>query len=125
MFSLETLLETFQTGSGFWNPIIWVVTILVAFLIAVILRGFGNKEYKKKTGQTQAFLSGNTEYEKEQMNMKDNNIYWSFTESLKWVFDSLNKMHTGNVSDYSLWFVIVIAVLFTVLIIGENLMGAI
>ena len=125
MFALEPLLETFQTGSGFWNPVIWVVAIIIALLIAVILRGFGNNEYKKKTGQTQAFLSGNPEYEKEQMHIKSSNIYWGFTESLKWVFDSLKKMHTGNVSDYALWFVIVMAILFIVLIMGENLVGAI
>ena len=125
MFILEPLLESFQTGSGFWNPVIWVVAIIVALLIVVVLRGFGNKEYKKKTGQTQAFLSGDTEYEKEQMHIKDSNVYWNFTESLKWVFDSLKKMHTGNVSDYALWFVIVIAILFIVLIMGENLVGAI
>ena len=125
MFILEPLLESFQTGSGFWNPVIWVVAIIIALLIAVILRGFGNKEYKKKTGQTQAFLSGNPEYEKEQMHIKGSNVYWGFTESLKWVFDSLKKMHTGNVSDYALWFVIVMAILFIVLIMGENLVGAI
>jgi len=34
-------------------------------------------------------------------------------------------MHTGNVSDYALWFVIVMAILFVVLIMGENLVGAI
>ena len=125
MFPLEPLLETFQTGSGFWNPVIWVVAIIVAFLIAVILRGFGKKEYKEKTGQTQAFLSGNPEYEKEQMHIKSSNIYWGFTESLKWVFDLLKKMHTGNVSDYVLWFTIVMAILFVVLIMGENLVGVI
>ena len=125
MFSLEPLLETFQTGSGFWNPIIWIVAIIVAFLVAVIIRGFGNNKYKKKTGQTKAFLSGNKEYEKEQMHIKGSNVYWGFTESLKWIFDSLKKMHTGNVSDYALWFVIVMAILFIVLIMGENLVGAI
>jgi len=45
--TLETLLETFQTGSGFWNPVVWIVVVIVAFLIAYVLRGFGNKEYKK------------------------------------------------------------------------------
>ena len=59
------------------------------------------------------------------MHIKSSNIYWGFTESLKWVFDSLKKMHTGNVSDYALWFVIVMAILFIGLIVGENLMGAI
>ena len=70
MFTLEPLLETFQTGSGFWNPIIWVVAIIVALLITVILRGFGNKEYKKNNGHTQAFLFGTQEYDKEQMQKK-------------------------------------------------------
>jgi len=105
---------TVDTGSGFWNPIIWVSAIVIAFLIMYILRGFGKKEYKEKTGQTQVFLSGNPEYEKEQMHIKASNIYWGFTETLRWVYKVLQKMHTGDVSDYVLWFVIVMAVLFLV-----------
>jgi len=105
---------TIETGSGFWNPIIWVSAIVIAFLIIYILRGLGKKEYKEKTGQTQSFLSGNPEYEKEQMHIKGSNIYWGFTETLKWVYRILQGMHTGNVSDYVLWFVIVLAILFVV-----------
>jgi len=105
-----------QTGSGFWNPIVWCGVIIIAFLIMFILRGFGKKEYKEKTGQTQAFLSGNPEYEKEKMHVKGSNIYWGFTESMKWIYDILNKMHTGNTSDYILWFVIIMALFF--LIVG-------
>jgi len=112
MFPFETLLETLKTGSGFWNPLIWITAIVVAFLIMYILRGFGKKEYKEKTDQTQSFLSGNPEYEKEQMHIKSSNMYWGFTESLKWVYDVLFRMHTGDVSDYVLWFVIVMAFLF-------------
>ena len=111
---LETLIERLNTGSGFWHPIIWLIAIVVAFLIIYILRGFGKKEYKEKTGQTQAFLSGNPEYEKEQMHIKGSNMYWGFTETLKWVYRVLRKMHTGNVSDYILWFVIVMAILFII-----------
>ena len=103
---------TLDTGSGFWNPIIWVSAIVIAFLIAYILRGRGKKEYKEETGQTQAFLSGNPEYEKEQMHIKGSNVYWGFAESLKWVYNILLKMHNGNVNDYVLWFVIVLAILF-------------
>jgi hypothetical protein len=111
MLSFESFLETFQTGSGFWNPLVWLVVILVAFLIVLILRGFGRKDFKEKSSQTQAFLSGNPEYEKEQMHIKGSNVYWGFTESMKWIIDSLKKMHTGNVSDYILWFVVIIAIL--------------
>lgn len=112
MSMLEPLLETFQTGSGFWNPVVWIVVVIVVFLITYILRGFGNKEYKKGTEQVKSFLSGNPEYEKEKMHIKGSNVYWGFTESLKWFFDILHKMHTGNVSDYILWFVMMMAVLF-------------
>ena len=114
MLTLESFLETLQTESGFWNPIVWIVVIIIAFLIALIFRGFGKKEYKEKTGQTQSFLSGNPEYEKEQMRIKGSNIYWGFTESLKVVFNTLEKMHTGNVNDYVLSFVIIMAILFLV-----------
>ena len=106
---------TIETGDGFWNPIIWISAIVIAFLIIYILRGFGKKEYKKDTDQTQVFLSGNPEYEKEKMHIKGSNVYWGFTESLNWVYKSLQKMHTGNVSDYVLWFTVVLAVVFLLL----------
>jgi hypothetical protein len=117
MISLDALLETLNTGNGFWSPIIWVIAIVVAFLIIYIIRGFGNKEYKENTGQTQAFLSGNPEYEKGQMHIKSSNIYWGFIETLKPVYGILQKMHTGNVSDYVLWFMIVMAVLFVIVVV--------
>lgn len=110
--SIESFLNTFETGHGFWNPILWITAIVIAFLIIYVIRSFGKKEYKEKTGQTQAFLSGNPEYSKEQMHVKSSNIYWGFMESMKWIYNAMNKMHNGNVSDYVLWFVIVMAILF-------------
>jgi len=108
---IDTFLQTFDTGNGFWNPLIWIVAFVIIFLIVVILRGFGNKAYKKNTGQTKAFLSGNPEYEKQQMHVKASNLYWGWTESMQGVINGLKKMHTGNVSDYVLWFVIVMGIL--------------
>ena len=110
MITIETLLETLKTGSGFWNPIVWIVAIVVAFLIAYILRSFGSKAYKKETEQIKSFLSGNPEYPKEQMHIKSSNLYWGFTTSLRGFYKVLRKMHTGNVSDYVLWFVIILAI---------------
>ena len=108
---------TLETGDGFWNPIIWLSAIVIAFLIAYIIRGFGKKEYKKDTDQTQAFLSGNPEYEKEKMQIKGSNVYWGFTESLNWAYKTLRRMHTGNVSDYVLWFVAVMAIIFILMVV--------
>jgi len=111
---LDQIISTFETGSGFWNPLVWLTALVIAFLIIYILRGFGKREYKKGTDQTQAFLSGNPEYEKDKMHVKANNVYWGFTESLKSVYNFFDKMHTGNVSDYVLWFVIIMGILFLI-----------
>jgi hypothetical protein len=112
---IDQLIETLQTGSGFWSPIIWILIIMIAFLLIYVIRSFGKKQYKEKTGQTQSFLSGNPEYEKEQMRIKSSNVYWGFTEAMKWVYDVLRKMHNGNASDYVLWFVIVMSILSVIL----------
>jgi len=115
----DQLIQTLSTGSGFWNPLAWIVIAIIAFLLVYVIRSLGKKEYKEKTGQTQSFLSGNPEYEKEQMRIKSSNVYWGFTESLKWVYNLLRRMHNGNASDYVLWFVITIVFLFiTVFVTG-------
>jgi hypothetical protein len=115
--SFETFLETLKIQDwSLWNPLVWGIAIIIAFLIIYIVRGFGKKGYKEKTEQTKVFLSGNPELEKEKMHVGGSNIYWGFTESLKWLYGSLEKMHTGNASDYILWFIIILGVMF--LIIG-------
>ncbi|MDG6218579.1 MAG: hydrogenase [Candidatus Thermoplasmatota archaeon] len=109
---IDMVLETLDTGNGFWHPLVWVSAFIIIFLIVFIIRGLGQKDYKKGTGQTQVFLSGNKEYDKHLMHVQSSNLYWGWTESLKWVIDALKKMHTGNVSDYVLWFVVVMGLLF-------------
>ncbi|MCK5261711.1 MAG: hypothetical protein KAJ44_05985 [Thermoplasmatales archaeon] len=108
---------TIETGSGFWNPIIWVIAIVVTFLLIYILRSLGKKEYKKDTEQIKSFLSGNPEYPKEKMHIKASNLYWGFTTNLKGLYTLLRKMHTGNTSDYVLWFVIILAIFLLVEVI--------
>jgi len=109
--TLETSLSNTEYY-GLWNPLVWGVALVIAFLIVYIIRGFGKTGYKKDTEQTKVFLSGNPESEKELMHIKASNVYWGFLEALKWIYSALDKMHTGNVSDYVLWFVIILGALF-------------
>jgi hypothetical protein len=106
---------TLESGSGFWNPILWILVLLITFLLFYGIRGFGKSTYKKGTEQTKAFLSGNKEPSPEEMHVKASNLYWGFTTSMKSLYSVLRKMHTGNTSDYILWFVLVLAVLFLIL----------
>jgi len=105
---------TLESGSGFWNPLLWILIIFITFLLLYGIRGYGRKTYKKRTAQTKAFLSGNEEPSPEDMQVKASNLYWGFATSLKSVSAIVRKMHTGNVSDYVLWFVVILAIFFLV-----------
>jgi len=61
---IEQILNTLDTGSGFWNPLVWGTIILIAFIIGYTIRSFGKIGYKKGTEQTKPFLSGNIEGDK-------------------------------------------------------------
>ena len=112
MLSFESFIETLSSGSGYWSPLVWGTALVVTFLIIYILRGRGQSSYKKGTEQTKVFLSGNEEPAKELMHVKGSNIYWGFTEALKWIYTLLDKIHNGNISDYILWFVVVMGIFF-------------
>ena len=106
---------TLESGSGFWNPLLWILVVSVLFLLFYGIRGFGRSTYKKGTEQTKVFLSGNKEASPEEMHVKASNLYWGFTNSMKSLYSMLRRMHTGNTSDYILWFVLVLAVLFLIM----------
>jgi len=106
---------TLESGSGFWNPLLWILVVSVLFLLFYGIRGFGRSTYKKGTEQTKVFLSGNKETSPEELHVKASNLYWGFTNSMKSLYSILRRMHTGNTSDYILWFVLVLAVLFLIM----------
>lgn len=105
-----------DTGSGFWNPLILVVAFFIALLIVYVIRGFGRRDYKKNTGQTKPFLSGNVVEKDEQLHVKGGNVYWGFTEAFKGYYDKMKDMHTGDTRDYVLWFLITMVVFFFVIL---------
>jgi len=112
---IEPFIKTVSTGSGFWNPIIWGIAFILVVLVIYIIRGFGKTAYNSKTEQTKSFLSGNPEYEKEKMHIPAENIYWGFSEALKSFYKIFDRMHTGNTSDYVLWFVIIMGIFFIIM----------
>jgi len=119
MIDWNSFVKIFDTGAGFWSPIIWLIVILFALLIVYIIRSYGQKSYKKGTEQTKPFLSGNPEGDRESSHVKSSNLYWGFMESMRLIYKFLSNIHTGNVSDYVLWFVVIMGIFFIV-IMGVN-----
>ncbi len=114
----DQLFETLDTGNGYWNPWIWILSFIIVFLVIYILRGIGNTSYKRGTEQTKVFLSGNPEYgNKEELHIKASNIYWGWLEATGWFITLLKKMHTGRINDYILWFTFVAAILMILIVV--------
>ncbi|MDD3655626.1 MAG: hydrogenase [Atribacterota bacterium] len=103
-----------ETGSGYWNAIIWVLVTIIVGIGVLWLRNKGEGNYKKDTNQTKPFLSGNPEVSKEDSHVGASHIYWGFTEALKNYYEPLIKLHTGDINDYSGWIVLVMAIIFII-----------
>ena len=96
---------TLETGYGFWNAIVWVISAIILLLVIFWLRSFGETSYKKGTEQTKPFLSGNPEVEK--VHIGGTHVYWGFMEALERYYKTLIKSHTGIINDYFYWVVFV------------------
>ena len=100
-----------RTLGGYWDPLLWVLAIVVILLIAYVIRSMGNKTHKKGE-QDKPYLSGVKEPSKEEVHIRSSNIYWGFLEALKTYYISMKKMHSGILNEYIAWFVGVAAILF-------------
>ena len=109
---------TLETFGGAWSPLVWLLGFFVAFLIAYILWGLGEKKWK--TGeQSKPFISGLSEPEKEKIHVKGGNVYWGFTDSLKEYYKYGKKIHSGILNDYILWFIGMAALFFIIILLPE------
>lgn len=101
--------------SGYWSPLVFVAAILVATIITYIISKLGEGDYSK--GKTaEPFLSGNPEFSKEDSHVSGENLYWGLKQSLKGYYRWMERIHTGIVNDYTIWYLATLAVLFLIFI---------
>lgn len=101
--------STLVTGSGTWNPLLWLAAFAVALIAGLVIRAFGRKDYRNTTKQTESFISGNDMPENGAEHIPASSMYWGFLESMKAYYQRVVPAHTGNVTDYLAWFVGVLA----------------
>ena len=111
----------FETGMGFWNPLMWLAAVVIIGLIAFIIRAFGVNTYNKKGRQSFPFFSGNVAPEE---SIRAGNIYWGFFEAMQGYYSWLKAFHTGLVNDYVFFFVLVIVVLLAAVLLEGGFVWA-
>ncbi len=105
---------TMSTGSGTWNPVLWLLGFGVALGIAWFIRSFGRKDFREGTGQSLPFISGNDEPEDGGGHIPASNMYWGFLESMKSYYKRIVPLHSGIVTDYIAWFLGVMALMLVI-----------
>ena len=110
-----------MSALAYWSPLILLLTFLILLIMAIIFRDRGQKSYKKGTGQTKIFLSGEDEPDAEAVHVKAHNMYWGFFEAMKRYYEPTIKAHTGIINDYLLWFVSVIALVAIVIFVSGSI----
>lgn len=57
------MIEIFSlsTGTGSWNPVVWLIALAVAFIVVLIIWATGERSYRREGGAAAPFLSGNAE----------------------------------------------------------------
>ena len=107
-----------SSGFGAWNPIAWALLFIGVLAVGFIVRSFGKKDYKRGTGQTKVFLSGNEEPEASAaLHVRGNHLYWGMVEGLSGYYRRVKALHTGILSDYAAWFVGVLGLVFVILVL--------
>jgi ABC-type uncharacterized transport system fused permease/ATPase subunit len=96
-------------GGVIWNPLLLLlILVIISLIIYLFGKLFFNDEYNKDSGQVKPFNSGNVE--EMRYTVKAENLYWGFRDALKSYYKTLNRMHTGDLTDYIKWWVITTAV---------------
>lgn len=106
-----------NSGFGAWNPLAWTLLFLGIFAISLVIRSLGRKDYKKGTGQTKAFLSGNEEPKAEELHVRGEHLYWGMVEGLSAYYRRIKAVHSGILNDYLAWFVGVLGIVLIILIL--------
>ncbi len=104
---------TLQTGSGSWNPVLWLLAFAVAFGAAWLIRSLGRAD-NRKGDALKPFISGNEEPADGGGHIPASNLYWGFTEAMKAYYEKLVPLHTGIPSDYVAWLLGVMALMLVI-----------
>ncbi len=105
--------QTLQTGSGAWNPLLWLLALAVALALALAIRSRGRKDFREGNGR-KPFISGNEEPGNAGGHVPASNLYWGFLESLKGYYSRLVPLHTGVPTDYVAWLLGVMALMLVI-----------
>ena len=116
MFSAPLLPPAWlETRFGTWSPLAWAFAMLVALGLVFLLRAFGRGDPPSKGEAKTPFVSANPVEKPEDLHIPASHLYWGFLHAMRRYYRRMNVFHSGILSDYVLWFLLGLGVVFIVL----------
>lgn len=107
-----------QTRYGAWSPLAWTVAMLVALLVAAVLRALGRNDAAKGGEAGKPFVSANPVDDPEAARVPAGHLYWGFLHAMGRYYKRMRAFHSGILPDYVLWFVLTLGCLFVGLLLA-------
>ena len=111
-------LAILETSHGTWDPRAWTWIFLCALLVALAIRALGRRDPPAGAEARKPFVSGNDIPSPDAARVSASHMYWGFLTALRPYYRRLLAIHAGNLADYLLWFLAVVALWF--LMIGKG-----
>jgi len=115
------------TEFGYWNAFAFTFAILVSILISGALGEWAKRmapSYRKGREEGKMFLSGEDESAvrelqvTRELQVSAHNLFWGFREALRSYYRQAKEEHSGILSHYTFWLIVVLAVIFLIIVIG-------
>ena len=101
-----------ETGFGYWNVFVWLIMFALVSGFVLWLRSFGRMDYKRNTDQDEIYWSGNeVPADGAKISVPASASYWGFRVVMEPLYALLNRLHSGNASDYAGYFVVMTAII--------------
>ena len=96
-----------DTGTGFWNPMAFVIIFVLVAVIAYLIRSRGIAGAAKREHGGEPYYFGNEV--PESAHIRASNLYWGFLKTMERYYGPVVGEHTGNVNDFMAWAVLTMA----------------
>lgn len=107
------------TGFGYWNVFVWLFFFLLLSGFVLWVRSLGRMDYKRNSDQDEIYWSGNeVPDDGSEISVPASSSYWGFRVAMEPLYRVLNAFHNGNASDYAGYFVVAVALIGLLVLIG-------
>ncbi len=103
-----------DTGSGYWDALLFVLVFILVAIIVYIIRSMGVAGAKKVEHRGEPFYFGNPVPETARVSAS--NVYWGFVKAMEKYYRPVQGEHTGNVNDYVSWMVLTMGAVLLLLV---------